>query len=99
MKRFSTPDHTFYLPFSAADIKRLKLTYEQNEKVLLEKAETDMTPEENAWNITLTQEETGMFSEGEATAQIHFLLNSGKAGHTEPYVLYVEDVQHAEVLK
>ena len=99
MKRFSTPDHEFFLPISAEYISKICLTYEQKGKTILEKSEADMTADGFAWKITLTQEDTGKFSEGIASVQLHILLTNGKAIHTDEELLYVEDVQHAEVLK
>jgi hypothetical protein len=98
MRRFSTPTHKFRAPFNPAVVKKLILTYEQNGKTVLEKTEADMTVEANGWSIILSQAETGAFAAGEVTAEIHFLTVDGEAGHIGPATIYVEDVQHKEVL-
>lgn len=98
MRRFSTPTHKFQAPFGADLVEKLVLTYEQNGKIVLRKTEKDMLPEGRTWIITLSQEETGMFVAGTATAEIHFLVVNGESGHIGPATIYVEDVQHKEVL-
>lgn len=98
MKRFSTAPHEFQLSVTASQVKRLNLTYYQGDRLVLKKRKEDMTADGHTWKITLTQEETGRFSEGIASAQLHGLLTSGESLHTEEMLFFVEDVQDEEVL-
>lgn len=98
MRRFSTPVHRFESPFNTDVVKKLVLTYEQNRKIILKKTEADLTADGKSWSIVLSQRETAMFAPGVVTAEIHFLTEDGESGHIGPATLYVEDVQHKEVL-
>jgi len=99
MRRFSTPTHEFHAPFPTSLVSKAVLTYEQDGKIVLEKTEEDLTTGDYFWSIKLTQEETGSFAPGVASAEIHFLNADGTSGHIGPALIYVEDAQHKEALK
>lgn len=63
MIRGSTPTHIFTLPFGAETVKTIEITYAQNEKVKLQKANADCVLEGNTVSIKLTQEDTFKFDE------------------------------------
>lgn len=100
MKRATTPTHEFFLPIEAEMIKRFLLTYSQNENVVLEKRENDMTVDGNVWRIKLTQEETNLFSGDKiAYAQIRVLTTGGDALASSRYPISVLPVDNDEVLE
>lgn len=86
MKRGTTPTHKFTLPIEPAMVSKFLLTYSQNEKVVLEKTEADMTKDGNVWSVELTQEETNLFSEGNAVCQIRILTLGGDAMASQEYL-------------
>ena len=57
----TTPTHAFKLPFAADLIKRVELSYVQNEKIVLSKDETAFTFDGNEITVTLSQEDTFLF--------------------------------------
>lgn len=79
MTRTTTPVHAFRLPFEPSLIRRFLLTYSQNGEVLLEKNETQLSVVGNTWLLTLTQEETNLFSSGWADVEVRVLTTSGVA--------------------
>ena len=98
MKRFTTPTHEFTMPIEADEIIRFLLTYKQNGNIVLEKTEEDMSRSGKAWSITLTQQESGKFAAGNATAEVSYLTRSGRRDTSDPLVFYVEDVSNEKVL-
>ena len=99
MKRGSTPTHSFCYPFAYDDVKTLLLTYKQKGKIILRKGKEDMTAENGVWSITLTQEETNLFSKGTAATMIRGLLQNGRVATLEEEIFSVEDVHDDEVLR
>lgn len=98
MRRASTPRHEFHIPIDASLIRKLRVTYTQGDQIILEKTETDMTANGNVWSVTLTQEETNRFYEGDAQAQVRYVSAGGQADASEFIPLYVEPVSNDEVL-
>lgn len=98
MKRATTPTHYFTLPFDASAVDRFLLTYTQNDRIVLEKTEEDMSADGNVWSVELTQEETKMFAEGNVYAQIRVLTPTGDALASNPVSFYVSKVFNDEVL-
>lgn len=70
MYRVTTPTHTFNLPFDTSLIDKLILTYKQQDKIVLEKTEEDVTIEEGKIYFTFTQEETKLFKADNAKVQL-----------------------------
>lgn len=62
MIRGSTPTHTFTLPFGTESITKAKIMYAQNDKIILIKDISECEITENAFKVTLTQEETYLFN-------------------------------------
>jgi hypothetical protein len=58
MKRGTTPTHTFTLPFEMSGIKKFRITYAQNGKVVFYKTDADITIENDTISVKLTQEDT-----------------------------------------
>lgn len=61
MRRGTTPTHTFTLPFETSIINSLRITYEQENKVILTKETDDCDIHDNIVSVQLTQEETLKF--------------------------------------
>lgn len=98
MRRYTTPTHQFALPFKAEDVAALRLTYVQDNKIVLEKTKADLKTDGNLWSITLTQEESALFSVGYASAQIRVVTTNGKALASGVMTLRVGGVFHEGVL-
>lgn len=62
MIRGTTPTHIFTLPFEASTIAELRVTYEQNGEIVLEKTETDCELSGNSVKVKLSQEDTLKFA-------------------------------------
>ena len=58
MIRGTTPTHNFILPIDTNTIKCVRVTYAQNDKVILTKEATDCTLSGNTVSVKLTQEDT-----------------------------------------
>ena len=98
MKRASTPLHKLRIPFDASEIDKLKMTYTQNDKVVLEKGKEDFTVEGNVWLIRLTQEETNLFKADKAQVQIRIKFTDGTVLPSEIFTLRVGPVLNDEVM-
>ena len=98
MYRASTPTHYFRLPYEADEIKEIRLTYSQNGDNLLMKTKDDLTHEDGIWSVRLTQEETNLFSDAWANAQIRVLLKNGDSFPSGKFRLQVFDVLDDEVM-
>lgn len=57
----TTPTHTFDLPFKTDVISKIKVTYAQNGRVILEKRNEECAFNENTVALKLTQEDTFLF--------------------------------------
>lgn len=82
MRRGTTPTLTFTTPYEASLIDGGFLTFRQGKRTVLDISLTDqaVTIEDEAISVTLTQEQTLLFSsEKFAQAQIRASLSSGKA--------------------
>lgn len=61
MIRGTTPTHIFNLPIATKTIKEIRITYAQNNRILLEKTENDVALTSTAIKLKLKQEDTLMF--------------------------------------
>lgn len=57
----TTPTHTFNLPISVDDIAAIRITYESNGKIVLQKETDDVTLQGNEAVVKLSQEDTLQF--------------------------------------
>lgn len=62
MIRLTTPQHQFTFPDDPSAYKRILITYSQGERIILEKTEEDMVFEDMTGRLSLSQEETALFS-------------------------------------
>lgn len=98
MYRASTPTHRLLIPIDPATIVKLKLTYSQHDRIILEKTEADMTNEGYIWTVELTQEETNLFEGAYADVQVRYLDSNGKSFPSKMFRLYVGNVLNDEVM-
>lgn len=84
MIRGTTPTHNFYIPFSADEIKDIKIIYGQNDKPLFEKLKADCLLSDNKVITSLTAEETYKFDcKRTGQAQIEVETLDGKITTSE----------------
>lgn len=99
MFRGSTPTHTFQLPMPASSLTKIRITYSQFGRTVLEKREADVSSEENTIKVTLKQEETLKFKWNEdAKIQVKVLTNIGTVLLSRIFTVNVHDVLNTEVL-
>lgn len=100
MRRGTTPTHVFEVPINIADIKELKITYCQENAIVLEKKLKDCKNTENKVNVTLTQEDTFLFREHiPANIQLRVLDVYGHVTSTDVASIPVLGCLDSEVLK
>lgn len=61
MIRGTTPTHVFDIPFDTALVKEARITYAQENQVIVDKKTEDCTMSGNTISVTLTQEDTLKF--------------------------------------
>ena len=97
--RATTPTHIYTLPIDTSMLKRIRVTYEQEDRTILEKTETDCELVGSEIRITLTQEETLLFdSDHRVKIQLRVLTNDGKALASEIVRKYARSCLNEEVL-
>jgi hypothetical protein len=102
MKRTSTPDHEFELPFVYDTyVDQMILTYSQNGNNILEFTEKDIGKQiqilGNKITVTLSQEDTKDFSPGLVTAEIKLWTKERRSIISDPIDIYVSDVQNERI--
>lgn len=96
----STPTHKFTLPFNVDRIDSLFITYRQKGAVVLEKTEADCALDGDKITVTLTQQETHLFSSTfNAEAQLNILTTDGKRLVSKKYTISVSENLHDEVMR
>lgn len=99
MRRGTTPRHVFETGLAAAEVKRVEITYEQNNKVTLVKTETSCEIKDSEISVVLTQEETLQFAEeGYIYIQLRVLLTDGTALASDVFKEKCEPCLSDEVL-
>lgn len=102
MYRASTPTHKFTIPFKQSEIAKMLITYGQqddtNDIVLEKTLEDAVFISEDTFFITLTQEETSMFTRGMAKLQIRVKTKNGSSVPSKIYYIDVFDVLNDEVM-
>lgn len=86
------------LPFEAASLKDILVTYAQNGDTVLEKTMADMTADGDTWTVTLTQEETNLFKPGYADVQLRVFTADEKSIPSRVMKLWVGAVLNDEVM-
>lgn len=86
MRKGTTPTHVFELPFDVSVIKKVKILYSQNFKVIVCKKETDCQMSGNTVTTELTQEETLKFNQNmPLDIQMRILTMNDKALLSDTY--------------
>lgn len=79
MYRATTPTYIFKLPFSTNLVKTVQITYQQFSKTVFQKTETDCMMTDTEIKLTLTQEETLLFSHTcRAEVQLRVVTTEGQ---------------------
>lgn len=102
MYRATTPTHTFTLPMLPTECDVIQVAYKQGGVSLVKKYQNNTLPSGMSFDdhdvlITLTQEETNLFKQGRAQAQIR-VLYGGKALASQKMNVSVFDVINEEIL-
>lgn len=99
MIRATTPTHTFNIPIEANKIQEILVTYRQVGRNILEKKNSDMTNDGNAWSLTLTQQETKLFmADTKVEVQVRVLTTGGDALASKIFSVTVDRVLNDEVM-
>lgn len=98
--RGTTPTHEFELPYPIALVDDIRVVYGQNKKAIIVKTINDCTLTEGQISISLTQEETFLFSASKKLEiELRIKLVNGKVVRTEePIILRVVDSMSDEVI-
>lgn len=100
MIRGTTPTHYFDIPIGKGGIKNIKVTYKQDDRIVVEKGIDDVEIIDNQVKVTLSQQETLRFMPGiKAKVNIRVLSVSGKTlGNERSIIIKVKDGNNNEVL-
>ena len=99
MIRGTTPTHIFNLPIQAKTIKTLRITYVQNDAIVLEKTEKDVKMSTNNIRLKLSQEDTLKFNaSGHVHLQLKMLTYDGAVLANQPKVIPIDEIYNEEVL-
>ncbi len=99
MRRLTTPEHRFVLELDQSIIKKIKITYAQEDEIILEKNLDDVKFKENTAIIKLSQEETKLFSPDKMVKiQIRVLTTGNDALASDIMNKYIDDVLDDEVI-
>ncbi len=80
MIRGTTPTHVFRVPFTAEEIRSVRVLYAQGDALVLTRTKTDCTVTDGEITLTLTQTETLRFAEGAPVqVQLRVLTADGRA--------------------
>lgn len=100
MRRGSTPTQSFRFPYEAKDVAKVRVTYDQDNRRVLQKEGEDCVIEDGYVRVTLSQEETLKFEAGvPAEAQVHALFRSGARIPSSIVTFRVERSLDNEVMK
>lgn len=99
MRKGTTPVHAFTLPFDTAEVKSVRIVYEQNDRVILTKETADIEMQDNILLVRLSQEDTLQFEcNTQAKVQVRTVGNSGTAMASTPICFFVYECLDNEVL-
>jgi hypothetical protein len=95
----ATPTHKFKLPYSRDFVDSAIVTYAQNGETVLDKEGAELTIDDNAILVELTQEETLRFDENcDVRIQIKVKSKNGKVIPSKIIYASVEEVLNREVM-
>lgn len=104
MIRATTPLQEFVFTVNPETFSKILITYSQEETIILEKTEEDLTITEDAsgtrWTASfrMTQQEANLFDEGAARVQVRVLTQGNEALASDITTVKVSEVLDDEVL-
>ena len=99
MRRLTTPEHKFTLQIDPSVINKIRITYAQNNVIVLTKEGNDVSIDDNIAKVKLTQEETKKFTAGkEAEIQVRVLTLGNDALASDIIKVDVKKVLDDEVM-
>ena len=99
MIKGTTPTHIFTIPFDTSVLDKVKITYAQNDAIVLTKTTENCALEENKISVTLTQEDTFAFDHKKAVEiQLRVLTKNGEVLTSLPEKVGVAKCLDDEVL-
>lgn len=99
MKRTSTVCHEMEAEFEWEHyIDKVLVTYKQDDNIVFEKTEADVTFEGKIMRIMLSAEETKAFAKGYVSIEVKALTKNGNNINSDKIVKSVEDVLNDKVL-
>lgn len=99
MIRGTTPTHIFELPFETGLLKDFRISYAQDNKILVEKSTKDCSLDGKKITVTLSQEDTLKFSHLKfVEVQLKVLTNDGAVLATPVQMVSIGAILNDEVL-
>lgn len=95
----TTPTHIFKIPFDTSQLKEIRISYAQDDEVIVEKNTSDCILEGDKITVTLSQEDTLKFSHRKAVElQLKVLTVDGCVLANNVIRVRVEEILNKEVL-
>lgn len=91
MRRTTDDKHTLRFKFDLEDVDAMRVTYTQGDEIILEKELDDIETEGNVAVVSLSPEETALFSDGIAEVQAKMEIK-GKVVATKVYKVAVRRI-------
>lgn len=99
MRRGTTPEHTFTLPFDTSIIASVRIIYEQNDEEKIIKTKDDCTFAGDVIKVKLTQEDTLTFTcNSTIKIQVRILTTDGEAITSDIIKTFVYECIDNEVI-
>lgn len=99
MRRLTTPEHRFTLQLDPSAISKIRITYAQNNAIVLTKEDGDVSLNGNVATVKLTQEETKQFVvDKEVEIQVRVLTLGNDALASDIIKVDVKKVLDDEVI-
>jgi hypothetical protein len=100
MRRATTPTHEYELDIDTSIISQIRITYSQDDKVIITKKDNDVEFVGNVAKVRLTQEETNLFkADKNVEIQIRVLTLGNDAPASDIMRIPCERILDDEVLK
>lgn len=99
MIRGTTPKHTFTIPFDTSTIDDVRIIYAQGDEQKFVKELADCTLDGNTISVTLTQEQTFLFTDDKLVQiQLRVKTNTGEILSSDVLVVFVGKCLDTEVM-
>jgi hypothetical protein len=98
MIQMTTPVHVFSVDVDLTEAPEVSVTYKQRGAIVLQLNKDDIEITTTEIRHTFTQEESGKFRVGDATAQIKAILTDGTViSHKKPVEIMVHEIYDKRV--